>query len=74
MKIESCRGRIRTSTGQLAVAQCVVVNPSRSRQRRDRHYTMFILFSPPPRQEGMSAKVSSLHSIVVDSMSLTIQY
>jgi hypothetical protein len=26
-----CRGRIRTSTGRLAVAQCVVVNPSRTR-------------------------------------------
>lgn len=56
-----CRGRIRTSTGQLAVAQSVVVNPSHP---EGRHYTTFILWSPPPRQGGMSAKFH--HPTVLD--------
>lgn len=41
-EIHCCRGRTRTSTKRLALAQCfVVVNPSRP-DRSERHYTMFI--------------------------------
>ena len=52
----SCRGRDRTSTRQLAVAQSSVVDPGRFRFAPERLYAMFILLSSPPRQEGMSAK------------------
>ena len=51
-----CRGRIRTSTGQLAVAQSVVVNPSRTRFEPESALHYVYPGSPPPRQEGMSAK------------------
>ena len=53
-----CRGRTRTSTRRLAIAQCSkVVNPSRLNCLK-RHYTTFIPWPSPPRQEGMSAKNS----------------
>src|SRR5687767_9529229 len=53
------------------MSQCVVVNPSRiTAETVRRHYGTFILFSPPPRQEGMSAKISSSHKIFNDSRKL----
>jgi len=45
-----CRGRIRTSTGQLAIMQTVVVNPSRPCANRKRRYITFILY-PHPRDK-----------------------
>lgn len=48
-----CRGRIRTSTGRLAIMQSPVVNPGLSEERL---YTTFIPLSQPSRREGMSAK------------------
>ena len=55
--ILSCRGRDRTSTRQLAIAQSSVVDPGRIPVCTEtRLYAMFILLSSPPRQGGMSAK------------------
>ena len=60
--LKCCRGRSRTSTGQLAVVQRLVVNPGRLHSdslrnwNTSRLYATFILDSPPPRREGMSAK------------------
>jgi len=50
---KSCRGRGRTSTRQLASTQSLVVNPGRPDGRL---YAVFIPYSSPSRQEGMSAK------------------
>jgi hypothetical protein len=66
-----CRGRSRTSTGTLAAAQdCrgrypqpTGGQPQSVRTSADRRYAVFIRESPPPRQEGMSAKISSPHSV-----------
>jgi len=55
MRKSSCRGRSRTSTRQLAIMQIPVVNPGRPAEA-SRLYITFILLSPPPRREGMSAK------------------
>lgn len=59
---ERCRGRVRTSTGKLATGhteRTLVVNPRLS-GKPDRHYPAFILGSPPPRQEGLSANFNTL--------------
>ena len=66
-----CRGRSRTSTGTLAAAQdCrgrypqpTGGQPQSVRTSADRRYAVFIRNPPPPRQEGMSAKISSPHSV-----------
>ena len=51
-----CRGRIRTSTGQLAIAQSSVVDPGRFPIAKKTALCCVYPVSPPPRQEGMSAK------------------
>jgi hypothetical protein len=53
-----CRGRSRTSTGQLASTQEISGQPWSglpTNAGTSRLYAEFFLFSPPPRQEGMSA-------------------
>jgi len=57
-----CRGRDRTSKWQLAITQSSVVDPGRP-DYSGRLYVTFIPLSPPSRQEGMYAKISSPHSI-----------
>lgn len=46
-------GGFEPPTVQLAAIQSLVVYPSRLECR---HYIVFVLCSPPPRQEGMAAK------------------
>ena len=47
-----CERRIRTSTGRLAAAQRLVVNPGRPYTRYSRLYAVFIPATPTPETRG----------------------
>jgi hypothetical protein len=54
--LKCCRGRDRTFTRQLVVAQSSVVDPGRSSIATFAALCYIYPVSSPPRQEGMSAK------------------
>ena len=62
-----CRGRDRTSTEQLAIMHGWWSTPTLL------PYVTFILLSPPPRREGMSAKNFITPQYVVQR-TITVQY
>ncbi|MFN8429963.1 MAG: hypothetical protein U0V04_08295 [Spirosomataceae bacterium] len=55
MPIIAVGGGVEPPTMQLAKEQNLVVNPSRHWKKPVRLYSLFILNSPPPRQEGTAA-------------------
>jgi hypothetical protein len=62
-----CRGRIRTSTGQLAVAQCSGGQPQSEPMLVGAGITLCLSWIPTPETRGHVCQISSLHSMSLNS-------